>query len=77
MSMEYACPVAFAIKHTGQEVHCKITKEMGIRKNFFEEIPDCGCYIISGQGTLYRNIGARSTKTKLVPKRKWFELLHF
>ena len=68
MSMEYACPVAFAIKHTSQEVHCKITKEMGIRKNFFEEI--------LGQGTLYRNIGARSTKTKLVPKRKWFEMLH-
>ena len=74
---ESPCPVAFAKKYTGQEVHCKITKEMGIRKNSFKEILVCGYCIISGRETLYRNIGAKSTKTKLVPLgSKWFEMLH-
>ena len=41
---------------------------MGTRKNFFEEILDFGYDIISGPGTLYRNTGANSTRTRLVPK---------
>ena len=41
---------------------------MGTRKNFFGEILDCGYDIISGPGTLYRNTGANSTRTRLVPK---------
>ena len=40
---------------------------MGTRKNFFEEILDCEYDIISGPGTLYRNTGANSTRTRLVP----------
>ena len=46
---------------------------MGTRKNFFEEILDFGYDIISGPGTLYRNTGANSTR--LVPIRKWLEML--